>query len=97
MDKNSNMENNMIMIFFYMGKLVEGGFAEHNDSIKLTEKGFDRAMDLKESGWIVPDEDVLLCCKSMNIMEFPEAFAALIIEVQRIGLPAMIEKAKTIE
>ena len=93
MDNEERMDkakNDVLMVFFYIGKLVEGGFVA--DGPKVTVTGFDIAMDLKEAGWVVGRETVQNTCEVYNCHPV-EGFTELIMRVQEKGLPAMIESA----
>jgi len=81
-------KNDILMVLFYIGKLVEGGFVA--DGPKLTVDGFDIAMDLKESGWVLSKETVQTICEVYKF-EPLDAFTDLIMNVQEMGLTAMTE------
>lgn len=94
LDNKEKAKNDVLMVLFYVGKLVEGGFLSGGP--KVTADGFDLAMDLKEAGYLLEKERVMNICE---VYEFEpvDGFTTLIMEMQRIGLPAMIEVQKKLE
>ena len=91
MDNIEELKKKALIFVFYCGKLTEGGFIE--GGYKVTSIGFDIAMDLIEDGFILDKETAIKCCIEMNM---DPAIATLVMEVQRIGLPAMIEISKSL-
>lgn len=57
----------------------------------VTNKGYDMAMDLKESGWILTEKDIETCCIALNLT--PGA-VALIMAAQEKGVKQMSEEIK---
>lgn len=88
--KNEQDKNDVLMALFYIGKLVEGGFIAGGP--KVTMAGFDLAMDLKESGYVLDKDRVEKICDAFGF-EPIDGFVTLIMEVQAVGLPAMLEAA----
>ena len=91
MDSIEELKKKALIFIFYCGKLTEGGFIE--GGYKVTPVGFDKAMDLIEEGFTIDREFAVKCCVEMNM---DPSIAKLVIEVQRIGLQAMIEISKTL-
>jgi hypothetical protein len=87
-------KNDMLMVLFYVGKLVEGGFIAGGP--KVTVDGFDIAMDLKEAGYKLNKETVEKICEVYKF-EPIDGFTALILEVQKTGLAAMIVQQQKLE
>ena len=87
-------KNDVLMVLYYVGKLVEGGFIAGGP--KVTSTGFDMAMDLKEAGRILTEERVRDICEVYKF-EPISGFTALIMEVQRTGLPAMLKAQAELE
>ena len=94
LEKKEQAKNDVLMVLFYIGKLVEGGFIAGGP--KVTMAGFDLAMDLKESGYTLTEESVMQICEVYNF-EPIDGFTALIMEVQKTGLPAMLAAAEDLE
>jgi len=76
---------------FYLNKLVECGFVEGGPRITMT--GFDMAMDLKESGYVVAEQDVRKICEVYKF-EPVNSFTLMIMDMQRLGLPVMLKMAE---
>ena len=78
-----------ILFVYWCNKLREGGFLEGGHII--TEKGFDKAMDLIDEGVKLDTENALKCCHELNV----DVLAIdLIMEMQEIGYPAFVELSK---
>jgi hypothetical protein len=91
MDNIEEIKKKALLFVYYCGKLTEGGFIE--GGYKVTPTGFDIAMDLIEEGLKIDREFAVKCCVEMNM---DPNIAKLVIEMQRIGLPAMIEISKSL-
>lgn len=87
--KKEKDQNDVLMVLFYIGKLVEGGFIQGGP--KVTTTGFDMAMDLKESGYLLDKETVTNVCESLDLVPL-DGFVLLIMTVQELGLPGMLEE-----
>lgn len=83
----TTLENKTLLFLFYLVKLEEGGFVE-NIPYVITESGFEVAMQLIEKGVVLTPDELEMFCLSQNI---DIKFVTLLEEVQRIGLPAMLE------
>jgi len=80
-----------MLTMFYLNKLVECGFVEGGPRITMT--GFDMAMDLKESGYVVAEQDVRKICEVYKF-EPVNSFTLMIMDMQRLGLPVMLKMAE---
>ena len=76
----------MILVFYYIGKLVEAGLATSGPE-KLTTSGFDMAMDLIKSGLTLDKPDIIEILSGADITSAEDApiFADLILEIQDKG------------
>jgi hypothetical protein len=83
------LKDQAILFVYWCNKLREGGFIEGGPVI--TEKGFDAAMDLVESGVKLQEEPAIRCCEELNV---DVRAVDLIMEMQDIGYIAFIELAK---
>jgi hypothetical protein len=72
--------------------LREGGFIEGGPII--TEKGFDRALDLIETGVQLTEENAIKCCKELNV---DVLIVDLLMEIQETGYTEFIELAEKLE
>jgi ornithine carbamoyltransferase len=90
-----NEEEKILLTMYYMGKLVEGGFA-HPGGYRLSTTGFDMAMDLVDRGEKLVVNDVIEALHEIDIVNtdsIPQ-FAILIMSAQDIGIDEMNEKIK---
>lgn len=94
LQRQEEAKNDVMMTMFYLNKLVEGGFVEGGPRITMT--GFDMAMDLKESGYIVAECDVRKICEVYKF-EPVDGFTLMIMDMQRLGLPAMLKLAEELD
>lgn len=81
-----------ILFVYWCNKLREGGFLEGGHII--TEKGFDRAMDLIDAGAKLDEKNALACCKELNV---DVRAIDLIMEMQDLGYTAFVELAKKLD
>jgi hypothetical protein len=80
-----------LLFIYWCNKLREGGFLEGGSII--TEKGFDKAMDLIDAGVKLDAENALECCHELNV----DILAIdLIMKMQDIGYTAFVELSKKI-
>jgi hypothetical protein len=75
-----------LLFLYWCNKLEEGGYVSGGP--KITTKGFDRAMDLIESGVKIDDDFCEQCC---HLYETDELIIPLIMEIQEVGLEGMKE------
>ena len=81
-----------ILFVYWCNKLREGGFLEGGSII--TEKGFDKAMDLIDAGVKLEAENALECCQELNV----DILAIdLIMKMQDIGYTAFVDLAKELD
>lgn len=78
-----------ILFVYWCNKLREGGFLEGGHII--TEKGFDKAMDLIDAGVKLTKKDALACCKELNV---DTRVISLIIKMQDVGYVKFLELSK---
>ena len=91
LQKQEEARNDVMLTMFYLNKLVECGFVEGGPRITMT--GFDMAMDLKESGYVVAEQDVRKICEVYKF-EPVNSFTLMIMDMQRLGLPVMLKMAE---
>jgi len=75
-----------LLFLYWCNKLEEGGYVSGGP--RITTKGFDRAMDLIESGVKIDDDFCEQCC---HLYETDELIIPLIMEIQEVGLEGMKE------
>jgi hypothetical protein len=78
-----------ILFVYWCNKLREGGFLEGGSII--TEKGFDKAMDLIDAGVKLDMENALKCCDELNV---DIRAIDLIMEIQKLGYTAFVDLSK---
>lgn len=78
-----------ILFVYWCNKLREGGFLEGGHII--TEKGFDKAMDLIDAGVKLTKKGALACCKELNV---DTMVISLIIKMQDVGYVGFLELSK---
>jgi hypothetical protein len=78
-----------LLFIYWCNKLREGGFIEGGHII--TEKGFDRAMDLIDEGAKLDMENALKCCDELNV---DVRAIELIMKIQELGYTAFVELSK---
>jgi len=78
-----------LLFIYWCNKLREGGFIEGGHVI--TEKGFDRAMDLIDEGAKLDMENALKCCDELNV---DVRAIDLIMKIQELGYTAFVELSK---
>lgn len=81
-----------ILFVYWCNKLREGGFLEGGSII--TEKGFDKAMDLIDAGVKLDVENAKKCCQELNV---DIQAIDLIMEMQEIGYQAFVNLAKELD
>lgn len=85
-------ENKVLLVMYYIGKLVEFGFVERGGP-RLTPDGFECAMCLLESGLQLDENDVSDVLRGMDVVrqEDHAAFLLLIMSAQKMGVKRMLE------
>jgi|JI10StandDraft_1071094.scaffolds.fasta_scaffold00150_112 hypothetical protein len=86
------LKEQALLFVYWCNKLREGGFLEGGTLI--TEKGFDMAMDLVESGVKLEEKTAIKCAEELNV---DVRVVDLIMEMQDIGYTAFVELAKKLE
>jgi hypothetical protein len=86
------LKDQAIIFVYWCNKLREGGFIEGGPII--TEKGFDRALDLIEAGVKLEEAHAEKCCKELNV---DVLIVDLLMEIQEVGYTEFIELAKKLE
>lgn len=89
MEISEKIKKNYLMVIFYLNKLTEGGFVSLGQ-FEITPKGFDMAMDLKETGHIVSKESIKNICDQI-IPHDADKIACLVFGIQDMGLKAMLK------
>ena len=89
----------MLLVFFYLGKMIEGGFiTQPSDGVKLTEKGFDAAYDIYKSGAKLSKVDIVGCLSQLKIKsEEIQMFCMIMWDMQEYGYEAVIKRSKELE
>lgn len=77
------------LFVYWCNKLREGGFIAGGHII--TEKGFDRAMDLIDEGAKLDMENALKCCDELNV---DTRVISLIMKIQDVGYAEFLELSK---
>lgn len=78
-------EDKMLLMFFYLGKMKEAGFVETLGHA-LSEKGFDRALEIYNSGEKLVPDDLFAMLMAIGVPEDQiEMFAGIIIQIQEVG------------
>jgi hypothetical protein len=83
------LKDQAILFVYWCNKLREGGFLEGGPVI--TEKGFDKAMDLIDAGVKLDMENALKCCEELNV---DVRAIDLIMKIQQLGYTAFVELGK---
>lgn len=86
------LKDQAIIFVYWCNKLREGGFIEGGPVI--TEKGFDRALDLIEAGVKLEEPHAIKCCKELNV---DLLVVDLLMEMQEVGYTEFVELAKKLE
>ena len=86
------LKDQAIIFVYWCNKLREGGFIEGGPVI--TEKGFDRALDLIEAGVKLEEPHAIKCCNELNV---DLLVVDLLMEMQEVGYTEFIELAKKLE
>lgn len=82
------LKDQALLFVYWCNKLREGGFLEGGPVI--TEKGFDMAMDLIESGVKLEEETAIKCADELNV---DVRVVDLIMEMQDLGYTEFVELA----
>ena len=88
----------IVLMYFYLGKAVEAGLIGQG-ARTLSEKGFDLAMELIESGEKLTKDEVLYMLKEDVIKAVPdqhEAIAFIIMKIQDDGYSAVVAEVERI-
>jgi hypothetical protein len=86
------LKEQAILFIYWCNKLREGEFLEGGPVI--TEKGFDIALDLIESGVKLTEENALKCCKELDT---DPVVIDLIMEMQEIGYVEFLKLYEKLE
>jgi len=87
-----DLKKQALLFVYWCNKLREGGFIEGGPVI--TEKGFDSAMDLVESGVKLDEKIAIKCADELNV---DIRVVDLVMEMQKVGYTEFIELAKKLE
>ena len=86
------LKEQALLFVYWCNKLREGGFLEGGPVI--TEKGFDMAMDLVESGVKLKEDTAIKCAEELNV---DIRVVELIMDMQEMGYTEFVELAKKLD
>ncbi len=86
------LKEQALLFVYWCNKLREGGFLEGGPVI--TEKGFDMAMDLVESGVKLEEDTAIKCAEELNV---DIRVVELIMDMQEMGYTEFVELAKKLD
>ena len=98
MNRFENLSENskkMLIVIFYIAKMQEIGLVEKNGKFDITEKGFDMALNIVESGFKLRKGDIFLClrAKHLGIQECDvEMFSDIIFDIQEKGYQSVAKE-----